>query len=252
MPINKSYTALQRAVVECAYAGCETIWITVSHGQTPMVRDLLGDYVEDPVWYYRKKARFPKENKKQIPIFYVPVHPKDVGRRDCEAWGILNSAMSAYYTSKKISKWLMPNKYYVAPVYGVYEPSLVQEYRSIISSHTGAFYFTHEGSSVASGKRLGFTFDTESFVRVRKQFRDLEKDRRKDTPRPGRFFQAKEIFNVVDPDFVEGATTVEVLKYSDISFWNGYVDYMAHPFVEMPQIKILKNGKKTFALPPIV
>tara|TARA_B100000131_G_scaffold108145_1_gene104986 strand:+ start:8511 stop:9269 length:759 start_codon:yes stop_codon:yes gene_type:complete len=252
MPINKSYTAIQRAVVECAYAGCETIWITVGPEQVPLLREILGDYVEDPVWYYRKKSRFPKENKKQIPIFYVPIHPKDMGRRDCQAWGILNSAMAAYYTAKKISNWLVPNKYYVAPVYGVYEPSILQEHRQLISSHGGAFYLTHEGKSVAKGKRLGFTFDTDSFVRVRKQFRDLEKSRKRDAPRPARFFQMEEVFNVIDPEYVESPTMAEVPKYSDISFWNGYIDYMAHPYVEMPQIKILKNGKKTFALPPIV
>lgn len=252
MPINKSYTAIERAVVECAYAGCETIWITVGYGQEPLIRDLLGDYVEDPIWYFRKKSRFPKENKKQIPIFYVPIHPKDASRRDCLSWGVLNSAMAAYYTSKKISNWLVPSKYYVAPVYGVYEPSILQEYRPVISSHAQTFYLTHEGKSVTSGKHLGFTFDTKSFVRVRKQFRELEKTRRKDTPRPARFFQIEEVFNVVDPEYVEDAALVEVQKYSDISFWNGYADYMSHPHVEKPQIKILKNGKKTFALPPIV
>jgi len=253
MPINKSYTAVQRAVVECAYAGCETIWITVGDGQEPLIRDLLGDYVEDPVWYFRKKSRFPKENKKQIPIFYVPLQPKDIGRRDCLAWGILNSAMAAYYTSKKISNWLLPNKYYVAPVYGVYEPSLLQEHRSSISSHETTFYLRHEEQTFLQGKSLGFTFDTESFVRVRKQFRDLERSKRSSSPRPGRFLQTKDVFSVIHPEHIEGTSElVTVPKYSDISFWDGYIDYMSDPFVERPKIKMLKTGKKTFALPPIV
>jgi len=252
IPINKSYTAIERAVVECAYAGCETIWITVGDGQEPLIRNLLGDYVEDPVWYFRKKSQYPKENKKQIPIFYVPLHPKDMGRRDCLSWGVLNSAMAAYYTSKKISNWLIPNRYYVAPVYGIYEPSILQEHRLVISSHAHAFYLAHENKTVADGKHLGFTFDTKSFVWVRKQFRELERNKKKEIPRPARFFQLADIFKVVSPDLIEGSVLVNVEQYSDISFWNGYADYMSIPFVERPKFKMLKSGKKTFALSSIV
>ena len=44
-PIAQNYLAVERAVVECAYAGCETIWITIGDGQEPLIRDLLGDFV---------------------------------------------------------------------------------------------------------------------------------------------------------------------------------------------------------------
>lgn len=252
MPINRGYSAIQRAVVECAYAGCETIWITLSAGQEPLVRSLLGDFVEDPVWYHRSKEKYPKEHRKQIPIFYVPLHPKDAGRRDCASWGIINSAMASYYTSKKISNWMLPTKYYVAFPYGVYEPSAVRKYRNIISTVDRAFYLSYNSKTIGDGEMLGFTFDTRSFVRVRKQFRDLEKTRRNNTPRPARFFTFKDVFNIVEPSLTEGAEIVNVERYSDISFWNGYVDYMSSPYVEAPKLNILKNGKKRFDLPPII
>jgi hypothetical protein len=103
------------------------------------------------------------------------------------------------------------------------------------------------------GKNLGFTFDTKSFIRVRKQFRDLERSKRGEIPRPGRFLRTAEVFSVIHPEHIEDdTTTVEVPKYSDISFWNGYIDYMSDPFVERPKFKMLKTGKKTFALPPIL
>jgi|3_EtaG_2_1085321.scaffolds.fasta_scaffold08925_2 hypothetical protein len=252
MPINKRYTAIERAVVECAYAGCETIWITIGDGQEPLIRDLLGDFVEDPVWYYRRKSKYPSENKKQIPIFYVPMHPKDMGRRDCYSWGILNSAAASYYTSRKISNWLIPSKYYVAHPYGVYEPSILQEHRTTISKHDNAFYLQHEGRTIADGEYLGFTFDTESFVRARKQFRNLEKTKRKEASRPARFFEMADIFNVLDPNYTEGAIIAKVPRYFDISFWNGYIDYMSSPFVERPKFRMLKDGKKSFALSSIM
>ena len=252
MPINQGYTAIQRAVVECAYAGCETIWITLSYGQEPLIREVLGDFVEDPVWFHRSAEKFPKENRKQIPIFYVPVHTKDAGRRDCYSWGIINSAMAAYYTSKKISDWLLPSKYYVAHPYGVYDPSCLREHRKQISKIDTPFYLSYNNKTVSDSMYLGFTFDTQSFVRIRKQFRELESQERKNNPRPARFFKLGAIFNILNPEFVENSKVVELDKYSDISFWNGYVDYMSTAYVEKPKLKILKEGKKEVALPPII
>tara|TARA_B100000424_G_scaffold260335_1_gene244082 strand:+ start:442 stop:1254 length:813 start_codon:yes stop_codon:yes gene_type:complete len=253
MPIDRNYTAVQRAVVECAYAGCETIWITLSYGQEPLVREMLGDFVEDPVWFYRFGEKYPKENRKQIPIFYVPIHPKDAGRRDCYSWGILNSAMASYYTSKKISNWLLPNKYYVSHPYGVYDPSIVRTHRKDISSIDKCFYMVYDGKTIADDYYLGFTFDTKTFVLVRRQFRELEKVRKRKEPRPARFFKIKDIFNVLDPQFVDCEETVlcQTSEYHDISFWNGYVNCVSSGTVKRPNIKILKEGNKKFALPPI-
>ncbi|SVD42670.1 uncharacterized protein METZ01_LOCUS395524, partial [marine metagenome] len=73
-----------------------------------------------------------------------------------------------------------------------------------------------------------------------------------ETARPARFFQLEDIFSMVDPDRIENSVLASVEQYSDISFWNGYADYMSLPYVERPKFKMLKSGKKTFALSPIV
>ena len=59
MPIAPNYTAVERAVVECAYAGCSTIWIVVSDEMEPLIRYRIGDYVQDPVYLYRNFDKFP-------------------------------------------------------------------------------------------------------------------------------------------------------------------------------------------------
>ena len=53
MPIAQNYLAIERAVVECAYAGCETIWIVCNDDVHPLVRHRLGEYINDPVWAIR-------------------------------------------------------------------------------------------------------------------------------------------------------------------------------------------------------
>ena len=58
MPIAQNYLAVERAVVECAYAGCETIWIICHDDIQPLIRYRLGDKVNDPVWEYRYKDSF--------------------------------------------------------------------------------------------------------------------------------------------------------------------------------------------------
>ena len=44
MPLNKDYLAVEHSVVECAYAGCETIWIVCHDDMQPLIRSRLGDY----------------------------------------------------------------------------------------------------------------------------------------------------------------------------------------------------------------
>mgnify|MGYP003645077691 CR=1 FL=1 len=83
-PIAKNYLAIERSVVECAYAGADTIWIVCNDDVQPLIRHRLGEYVQDPVWLYRKFDRHAYENKKPIPIFYAPINPKS--RQDRLLW----------------------------------------------------------------------------------------------------------------------------------------------------------------------
>ena len=83
MPLAPNYTAVERSVIECAYAGCETIWIVCNKDIQPLVKYRIGDYAEDPAYVSRKFAVNPRDHKKEVPIFYVPVHPNDRFRRDC-------------------------------------------------------------------------------------------------------------------------------------------------------------------------
>ena len=108
-PIAKGYTALNHAVMECAWAGCETIWIVCHKETQPLVRHQVGEYVQDPVWYGRMYDRLPSEVRKIIPIYYVPIHPRDRFKRDCLGWSVLYGANVAYWTSKQMSSWVIPD-----------------------------------------------------------------------------------------------------------------------------------------------
>ena len=65
MPIAPDFSLIEAAVAECAWAGCDTIWIICNDDIGPLIRKKIGDWVGDPVWAYRK---FDPYLPLQIPI----------------------------------------------------------------------------------------------------------------------------------------------------------------------------------------
>tara|TARA_R110000824_G_scaffold323323_2_gene510254 strand:+ start:119 stop:997 length:879 start_codon:yes stop_codon:yes gene_type:complete len=162
-PIAKNYLLVERAVVECANAGCETIWIVCNDDMQPLIKHRMGDYIEDPYSLGKSNfVKFPSEHRRQIPIFYCPIHPKDRDRRDSLGWSALHGALNAFIISNKISKWLVPSRYYVAFPYGIYPPESVFEHRKKIS-HKDPFFLSFEGRTVKDGEYLGFTMSGEEY-----------------------------------------------------------------------------------------
>ena len=236
MPIAKNLLAVDRSVIECAYAGCETIWIVCNDDMQPLIRYRIGDWINDPVWISRKHDFRPSENRKQIPIFYVPILPKDRDKRDCLAWSVLHGAASAYSVGLPISKWVTPDRYYTSFPYGVYPFEFIRDYRKQISSREG-FMLRHQGKTVQDGEYLGFTFTDKDFVAIRKHFRQNSTGMYKSTldgsiPRDklplherysARNFSLEEVFEILE----NGDTkTVDCVWYNKIDNWESYCSYL--------------------------
>ena len=235
MPIAPNYLAVERAVLECAYAGCETIWVVCNDDMQPLLRYRLGDFIYDPVLMARKYSPAPVDERKPITIYYVPVHPKDRDKRDCLSWSVLYGALSAYHISKSISKWVIPDRYYAAFPYGVYDPSILREHRKVISSRKD-FFLTYQNKTVQDNEYLGFTFDAEGFFR----FRDTVRQEGTGCRVPGqqgiptenlplqerwsaRFFSLDKVFKSVRLD---GANKVDLAWYQKIDSWETFCDYV--------------------------
>jgi len=238
MPIAPNYLAIERAVVECAWAGCETIWIVCNDDMQPLIRHRLGDYIYDPVTMGRNYGIKPTDERKPITIYYTPIHPKDRQKRDCLAWSVLYGAQVAFDTSKQISRWVAPDRYYVAFPYGVYEPEILREYRKEISSRRD-FCLAHKDKTVRDGEYLGFTFEADAHKEFVKVVRSGTGDKVPGRHRPGeipterlplhkkwsaRFFSLDKVFESV---MVEKAVTAEVKWYHKIDSWKLFCDYAA-------------------------
>jgi len=245
MPIAPDFLAIEHAVLECAYAGCETIWIVCHDDMQPLIKHRLGNYVNDPVWVSRPHDPRASETRKPIPIFYVPIHPNDRDKRDCLSWSVLYGAMSAYNVGIKISKWIVPDRYYVSFPYGVYPLEFLRKHRNSISSYEG-FYLSFNDETVKDNQYLAFTFNSEEFLKIRRNLRKkatgtytsylengLPRERLPIEERySARFFTLKDVFEHLD--FGE-AKSIEVPWYYKIDDWDGYCSFLSSE--EREQIK---------------
>jgi hypothetical protein len=252
MPIAPDFTLIEAAVAECAWAGCNTIWIVCNDDIAPAVKKKIGDWVGDPVWAYRKFDPYPDDSKRQIPVYYVPVHPKDRDKRDCLAWSVLHGSLTAFKISDELSKWVIPNKYYVSFPYGYFPAWQLREHRKIISSSQNV-YLSFDGKCVKDNSYMSFTFGKDEFIEFRKVIRSgtgrwkpgvdyKEYDALPIEERwSARFFEIEQVFASFDTN---QAHEIEVENFYNIGSWNEYKRFMAENIdndIKRPTKTILLN-----------
>ena len=237
LPVAPDYTMIEAAVIEAAFAGCDTIWIICNDDIAPIVRYRIGDYIQDPIHFYNKFSPLPNLRRKRIPIYWVPVHAKDRHKRDCLSWSVLTGAISCLKIASQLSKWLIPEKYYVSFPYGIIDPRSLQKVRGKIRNKNN-FYVTSDGKTVEDNIYSSFTFGKEEFIIYRKNIRkgsgmySSEVVDERGIPRSklpleerwsARYFDLKEVFTGVDTAL---GYHHEVDNFYNLNNWNSYREYM--------------------------
>ncbi len=247
LPVDAGFTAIQKSVFECAIAGCKTIWIVANQDLAPIVRKCVGDWVQDPVYYNRTKVKFYKEVRKEIPIYYVPINYRDVGRRDSYGWSVLHGVNSAWWVGNKISKWLVPEKYFVSFPMSAHDIYSLRKHRKEIANPKANFFLTYNNQNVKDGTPLSFTMTGEDFIQCRRKINKLT-TREFLPPSPGekypskrlplaqrwsaRSFEFAQVFSEVN---ATNAHSVELEWAYDMSTWEGYRAFLGSDFsIEKP------------------
>ena len=264
VPISSDFLAIERAVLECATAGCETIWIICHSDIQPLLKHRVGEMIQDPVWISRKFSPYPSNYRKEIPIYYVGIHPRDQDRRDSLPWSILYGAKVAKKVCLGLSKWVTPNKYYVAFPNSVYPSQYLRKYRKDISSKGNFFVLTDKGESVLDGKYVGFAFEEGELGKLIKYFWDqqtgkYDTSQTKESMREekyytkllpmeerysGRYFKIEEIFAKLD--LSKPTMKLEMEWYYDISSWDKLCVYLSseeRKKMLKPKLKFFSNKK---------
>ena len=152
MPLAPNYIAAERAILECAWAGCETIWVVCNEDIARVIKNKIGEFVYDPVRsYFKHKMPDGKISTmfKKIPIYYVPVFTKNRAKLSLP-YSVIQGAYNAYHASWVLSKWMLPAMYYVAFPYGVYSPKIVSKNRERLSTYTNYLLTNSDGKTVAA------------------------------------------------------------------------------------------------------
>ena len=242
LPLNPGLSAIQKSVFECAMAGCNTIWIVANDDLAPVVREIVGDWVYDPV-YYHSPAKFSSEQRKEIPIYYVPIHPKDRDRRDSYGWSVLYGIHCAWRVAHNISQWITPDKYYISFPLSVFNVYQVRSWRRDISDPEKNFFFTHKQNHIKNNLPISFTMTGEDFKLCRRTV-NQKTTREYLPPSPGqqypsqklplqdrwsaRHFNLEDVFEAVDD---KNAHKVELDWHYDVSSWSGYRNFLSSDYI---------------------
>jgi hypothetical protein len=231
MPIADNYTAIERAVFECAVAGCDTIWIVGHLGTQPLIKKVVGEMIYDPATIYSRpemvNTRHDIKRRKEIQIYYIPIHPKNRDRHDSLGHSILYGADTAYKVCSEISRWTTPKKFYCAFPFGVVPESVIYENRDIISSNTNII-FCHDGLSVKDNKHISFTFKTSEFKRCKDNLKEYalhvwhNSDRSMNTVRTLNM-KLNEIFYPLD---LSEYVIRDLPWFHEINSWDNYKNFL--------------------------
>ncbi|MBL97463.1 MAG: hypothetical protein CMF52_06560 [Legionellales bacterium] len=241
-PIREGYLAVERSVAECAYAGCDSIWIVCNDDVAPLVKKRIGDYILDPK-YFREKdfVKRKRYHEKWIPVLYTPVPIKDRDRRDSLGWSILHGALSNFLISSKISRWTLPTKYFVSFPYGLYDPLLLKNHIDSIRG-SDSFFLSYRGETVRDNKYLSFTFFPEDWPKfkwnIKNQCTGGDKTIHFSERWSGKNFTLDKIFNL---DTIPMDKIIEINEYYSLESWESLKDYYSsNHIITRPSKKFIK------------
>lgn len=224
MPVGINYLAVERALYECAMVGCTTAWIVCHMSMQPLIRKIIGDslFITN-IRLYQNVS----EVDKKMNIFYVPIHPTDLNRRDCLAWSVLHGANVAFRTCRYISKWVVPSRYYCAFPYGVAPDDFFKQHRKTIRSKR--VLFSHNGKTIKDGIHASFNFDAKDYWKCRDIVKsyavetwqpeiNMEKSKKK-----ALFLELDYVFKGLD---TTDATVIEYPWFYEIDSWDKYCNFL--------------------------
>lgn len=231
-PVAPDYFAIERAVTECASAGCDTIWIVGNYDVNPVLKKRIGEVVKDPSFSYGS-ALF--KDCKLIPVFYLLIDELADKKQNCLSRSLLYGAEVSMEVSKTISKWAQPTRFYASFVNAVALEEELRKSRKLIKGPKD-LYFTKNDQSICDGIFINFTFNKAHFAEYKKRYLDLANDVR--TIRVTDLITPKEIFCALDNDPHD---RLELSQQFDIATWDGYCEYMGSPLSRQ-----IKKNKSIF------
>lgn len=234
-PLAPGYFPFHKSVMECAFAGCDHIWIICNHDYMPMIRKYIGNSVIDPSTYerfYFNRRRKKVYKLKVIPIMYMAVDPKYLN--NCTLpFSALYGAYMVKRTCNKMSKWLKPDRYFVSFMTQQYNIKELYDLRKNIRSHD-PFFVSHKGKTILDGASSAFTFDNKDLHDILKW---------------SKIKNNSSFFDVFSKINKENSYIWEPNFCFDTKTWEGFREFLGS--IDVENYKFLQSIFTTFKFKPI-
>jgi|Wag4MinimDraft_6_1082665.scaffolds.fasta_scaffold01667_5 hypothetical protein len=234
-PLGQNYYAIHKCVMECAFAGCDTIWIVCNNDYAPLIKSFIGESVTDPRsyerWYYTRSGK--KIYKlKTIPVMYISMPLKFLHRCTIPL-SILYGAYAVKRVTNKISKWANPDRYFVSFLNNHYNFNALIDLRQQIKNFN-PFFVSHDNKTIVDGVASAFTFDNKDLDAMLK-WSKLKNNH-----------SLQDVFSNIN---TENNYTWQPKFSIDTKTWDGYRQYLGSDFTK--DFKAFNSIFKEFILKPI-
>lgn len=249
LPVGKNINLLQAAVMDCMWFKCRQIYVVGHRENLKLYKKCLGEYVRLPQGIYAQMSGF-YAPQHHVPIYYVPIHPKDRKKRDSLAWSVLYGCISHRRVVKLLSQHMHRDGFFVSFPFGIYSPYHVDTFRGKVTKRNN-FFFNYEGKTVRDGLMLPFYFNGKEFHRL---FKNVRKKMIED----GFFrdenvrneYTVKDVFGLIPPH--EEDVSPYLTTFHEITSWENYQDFLVeykeknYSLVKTPLIKPKRTIKTLF------
>jgi hypothetical protein len=117
LPTNDRLVLLHQTIFECSVMGCNSIWLVVSKETQPLIRTIIGDFVNsysDLMKQMMFGSVIKMEEVRKIPIYYV-LEPEDYRlTKKGLGWDIIYGALQSLYASKMVGNHTTPQYFYIS------------------------------------------------------------------------------------------------------------------------------------------
>jgi hypothetical protein len=221
-PINKGYYPLHKSVLECAYAGCDTIWVVCNYDHINIVKELIGESVIDPATFqqfYINKSGRKMHRRKIIPIMYIGMDMKYL--LNCTTpFSALYGAYMIKKISHKLSKWIKPDRYFFSFLNQHYNIKDLYDIRSHIKNEN-PFFVSHNSKTILDDIPSAFTIDNKDLYNILKWSKIKNN------------FSYQQVFGKINS---ENSYIWEPKYCFDIKTWDGLREYMGSPLTKNDKV----------------
>jgi len=261
-PVGYGFTMLEAAITNCLYYGVDSIWITVNDDELPWAKKCVGQLGYDPVRYIDRFSINKTDQRKRVPIYFVPTFTRYRDYCDNYTFGFINAGLMAKKVYGHVSSYCEPDYYFFSSPFGLLDPKQLREKRSEFKSANKKSLFYHNGQTALDGVHLPMCIDKEQLERLKKHTLSLSTGKSRTTGEyrdnglpvfeklppeetlKGKRLTANETYSCLEEDEF---SHYDLETFFNIESWDDYVDYMSS------DLKVNKRSllKRKYVLHPM-